>query len=279
MAKALQSKTKQEIVIPYWSREAFDAVGVKTVTPNDKKKHAIVVDASLKEVLHSAGLKASERPKIMFTVIGDERKVINGSYYISAASKGGRGDEERLGREVIGAFLAVDDVVLIARRGASLFISNLTRFITTPPSLVVQEVAESIFKASHGDRRALREAARAASGPAKKITKTGDVYHRSPTVSADVLSRANGKCEMPDCSVPLFLRSDKTTYLEIHHVIPLSAGGDDSPLNTAALCPSCHRELHFGVAHKQLQQKLKAALPELEASYDDVLADRLTCIA
>ncbi|WP_196607201.1 HNH endonuclease [Pectinatus frisingensis] len=35
------------------------------------------------------------------------------------------------------------------------------------------------------------------------------------------------------------------SYLEVHHVIPLSKDVDDTADNAIALCPNCHRELHF----------------------------------
>lgn len=33
---------------------------------------------------------------------------------------------------------------------------------------------------------------------------------------------------------------------EVHHKVPLSAGGDDTVENAIALCPNCHRKAHFG---------------------------------
>lgn len=37
---------------------------------------------------------------------------------------------------------------------------------------------------------------------------------------------------------------DNNPYLESHHIIWLSKGGDDSIENTVALCPNCHRKMH-----------------------------------
>jgi 5-methylcytosine-specific restriction protein A len=30
----------------------------------------------------------------------------------------------------------------------------------------------------------------------------------------------------------------------MHHVTPLSGGGEDTTGNTVALCPNCHRKMH-----------------------------------
>ncbi|WP_415874108.1 HNH endonuclease [Domibacillus aminovorans] len=40
---------------------------------------------------------------------------------------------------------------------------------------------------------------------------------------------------------PFLHASNGTPYLEVHHVIPLSKGGDDTVVNAQSLCPNCHR--------------------------------------
>jgi hypothetical protein len=71
-------------------------------------------------------------------------------------------------------------------------------------------------------------------------------YKRNGDVINEVLDRANGNCEY--CKKPApFLRTDGSPYLEVHHIIPLSKGGDDTVENAVALCPNCHRKAHFGI--------------------------------
>ena len=72
-------------------------------------------------------------------------------------------------------------------------------------------------------------------------------FKRNADVIAEVLSRANGICEKCDSKAPFIRKKDKTPYLEVHHKINLADGGYDTLENTIALCPNCHRELHFGV--------------------------------
>ena len=56
------------------------------------------------------------------------------------------------------------------------------------------------------------------------------------------ISRAQGKCQL--CGVPApFNDSDGRPYLEIHHVVPLHRGGEDSLPNLVALCPNCNRKI------------------------------------
>jgi len=57
-----------------------------------------------------------------------------------------------------------------------------------------------------------------------------------------VISHANGNCEL--CGMPApFNDLDGQPYLEVHHLVPLHTGGDDSLPNLVALCPNCHRKV------------------------------------
>ena len=81
--------------------------------------------------------------------------------------------------------------------------------------------------------------------PIKKIVEVIQ-FQRSPDVVAEVLIRAKGYCEKCKKKAPFIRKSDLTPYLEVHHIIPLSNGGEDTVENCLALCPNCHREEHFG---------------------------------
>jgi 5-methylcytosine-specific restriction protein A len=72
-------------------------------------------------------------------------------------------------------------------------------------------------------------------------------YLRNPYVVVDVLERADGKCERCDSKAPFIRAKNNTPYLEVHHIVQLAHDGDDTVKNAIALCPNCHRELHFGV--------------------------------
>ena len=76
------------------------------------------------------------------------------------------------------------------------------------------------------------------------ITK---IFKRNPDVVVEVLKRANGVCEHCDSISPFFRSKDNTPYLEVHHKVQLSNGGEDTVENAIALCPNCHREAHFGI--------------------------------
>lgn len=73
------------------------------------------------------------------------------------------------------------------------------------------------------------------------------VFERNPYVVVEVLGRANGYCERCKSLAPFKKRKDNTPYLEVHHRVRLADGGEDTVENAIALCPNCHRQLHFGL--------------------------------
>lgn len=93
----------------------------------------------------------------------------------------------------------------------------------------------------------------------KKIQMVSNYYERDLKVVTYVLNEANGVCEC--CGEPApFERDNETPFLEVHHLKGLGKGGSDTPRNAVALCPNCHRELHYG----------KNRLEKMEAIYAKV---------
>lgn len=97
--------------------------------------------------------------------------------------------------------------------------------------------------------------------PAVRESTSVTRYVRSPAVAAYVIQRACGLCEL--CGRTSFVTDAGAVFLEVHHVVRLSQGGPDTPCNTAALCPTCHRELHYGVNRVRLIAVLYERVPEL----------------
>lgn len=80
----------------------------------------------------------------------------------------------------------------------------------------------------------------------KRIEVTTTVFERNADVVAEVLLRAQGKCESCANAAPFMRRSDGSPYLEVHHRTRLADGGEDTVENALALCPNCHRGAHYG---------------------------------
>ena len=126
---------------------------------------------------------------------------------------------------------------------------NAIVFELRPLEAVVQKVEEqpTSFNTS------LEELHKLALGSTETSRKPSqgkrNIYQRSNDVRIYVLARAKGKCEGCGVVAP-FLRSDSSPYLEPHHLRRLSDGGPDHPAHVIALCPNCHRRVHFGADWK-----------------------------
>jgi len=78
--------------------------------------------------------------------------------------------------------------------------------------------------------------------PGSRVATT-TTYQRDPNVVNYTLKRANGVCELCEQPAP-FKKKNGDPYLEVHHVVQLANGGEDTIENAVALCPNCHRKMH-----------------------------------
>lgn len=113
--------------------------------------------------------------------------------------------------------------------------------VTTMETQLLAAVAQSLADPA-ARRRRLQSAIKAPIA----VVATTTVYVRNPDVVAEVLSRANGQCELCGSAAPFLRKSNGSPYLEVHHKLQLSMGGHDSVENAIAICPNCHRREHFG---------------------------------
>ncbi|WP_462180198.1 HNH endonuclease [Pseudoalteromonas gelatinilytica] len=64
---------------------------------------------------------------------------------------------------------------------------------------------------------------------------------------------AKGFCMLCDQPAP-FKNKSGEPYLEVHHIVWLSKGGEDTIANTVALCPNCHRKMHIQNDQKDIKK-------------------------
>ncbi|QKS96572.1 HNH endonuclease [Vibrio alginolyticus] len=95
----------------------------------------------------------------------------------------------------------------------------------------------------------------------KKVTLTTTGYERDAAIVAAVLKEADGKCEL--CDSKSFATPTRSAFLEVHHLKYLSESGSDQLSNVVAVCPTCHKELHFGIRAEELKTKLYNTIPRL----------------
>jgi len=95
-----------------------------------------------------------------------------------------------------------------------------------------------------------------------KVEVKRNVYARSEAVKLYALKRAKGVCE--GCTNPAPFKSKTGPFLEVHHVSRRADGGPDHPEHVIALCPNCHRRVHYGVDGDEYNCELKERLKQIE---------------
>lgn len=114
----------------------------------------------------------------------------------------------------------------------------------------------------HGLRRWIEEAA----GRSSQVTYSIAQYRkRSACIRKYAKMRANGLCEACGGPAP-FLDSQGQPFLEVHHLLRLADDGPDSPMNVAAICPNCHRQVHVGGQGDQLNEALREKIMNIECA-------------
>lgn len=93
-------------------------------------------------------------------------------------------------------------------------------------------------------------------------TSTTTLIQRDSAVKEWVLRQAKGFCECCKQAAP-FISPDGLPYLEVHHVKKLAENGSDTTTNAVAVCPNCHRELHYGERAKNIVEILYSSIPRL----------------
>jgi hypothetical protein len=98
--------------------------------------------------------------------------------------------------------------------------------------------------------------------PGRTVTTSTSVI-RDAAVKAWVIRRAKGVCECCGCPAP-FECPDGSGFLEVHHLRTLADGGSDTVSNAAAVCPNCHRRMHFGKDAAAMKNQTIVRVPGLK---------------
>ncbi len=92
----------------------------------------------------------------------------------------------------------------------------------------------------------------------KMSERTVATWGRDKYVKELAKTRADGICEL--CKEPApFVASDGKPFLETHHIKWLSRGGSDTIENCVALCPNCHRKMHYCENVEDIKTLMKIA--------------------
>jgi 5-methylcytosine-specific restriction protein A len=96
----------------------------------------------------------------------------------------------------------------------------------------------------------------------ERLKVEGLAFKRDRMVRDYVIRRAKGKCE--HCGVDGFQMPNGRRYIEAHHIVGLGNNGPDTVLNVIGLCPTHHREAHFGLAALELNRRMQTKVEALQ---------------
>ena len=174
------------------------------------------------------------------------QKVIKQQYYRDLASKYGRTESSYRNRmKNISYVLSLEDREWIP--GLKPF-SNVGANVAT----LIEDILAEIEKQNVTDTTQEKPSGNKSPQSIKSLTTD---YERDASVKAWVLDIASGLCECCNQPAP-FITVEGTPFLEVHHVCRLADGGSDTVENAVAICPNCHRELHYGADRDKLIEHL-----------------------
>ena len=86
-------------------------------------------------------------------------------------------------------------------------------------------------------------------------------------IKREVLIEAGYRCGVPTCRTIL--------AIDLHHLVEVSTGGQDTFANLIALCPTCHALHHRGTIPQDALHAWKGILVAMGAAFDREAIDRL----
>lgn len=89
--------------------------------------------------------------------------------------------------------------------------------------------------------------------PRTKVRKVR-AFVRDDLLVAIIKKYAGNECELQGCLHPGFQMESGDFYCEVHHIVPLADGGEDSISNMVCVCPSHHLEAHYGANRDTLKR-------------------------
>lgn len=134
---------------------------------------------------------------------------------------------------------------------SSRLLADLVAFRSGPTHVDGKEYEEKLAQDIENSYADLREkrldrlSAKKDDAP-RRISLVTSVFERDPDVIAEALFIAKGVCGKCKNPAPFLKKNNNQPYLEVHHIIPVAKGGKDNLSNVIALCPNCHRAMHFG---------------------------------
>lgn len=224
----------------------FIKCATKIVSKTDVEKGAYLPNKQQREIMSSLNFTPIHDNRIKIKELFSNR-TFTVSYYPSERVGSGRSAEIRMGLSDLISYINIGDEILFTHDNQYVYIYNLTQ---KSDDAIETKIYSQI------DMDLLYNRAIKINPKPQQVQQTISTYPRNNTLKNYVKRRSNYSCEMPSCNYVPFIKNSDEPYVEIHHVIPLSEGGEDTVLNTVALCPNCHRALHYAKNRETLREKL-----------------------
>jgi len=98
--------------------------------------------------------------------------------------------------------------------------------------------------------------------PKRRKSVSPELLERDPAVKAWIIKNSKGFCEKCNFQSP-FIKTNGQFFMEVHHVKLLAENGEDTIYNSVAVCPNCHRELHYGKDKEKIIELLYEKIARL----------------
>jgi len=150
----------------------------------------------------------------------------------------------------------LENVLLVGNINSDTFTSDIYRFLIEISRFKLfatsGEVSEASYLSNEELLNKIDDEEPVLKKP-KKFESSSTNYERSTFIKEYALRKANGYCQL--ClKISPFKNKYGQYFLEVHHIVWLSKGGDDTKNNVVALCPNCHRKMH--VINSQAERDL-----------------------
>ena len=193
--------------------DTFGTYATKIASKTDVEKGAYLPNKQQRDILTSIGIEPIHNNLLQLKELFSNN-MLTVSYYPSERIGSGRNPEIRMGQDII-RYINIGDEILFTHDQQTIFIYNLSKNTNC-------ELEENIH--SQIDIGTLQNRARNINPRPQQVQQIVNMYPRNNILKNYVKKRSNYSCEMPNCNYPGFQKENGVSYIEVHHVIPLSEG-------------------------------------------------------
>ncbi|MEQ9006855.1 MAG: HNH endonuclease signature motif containing protein [Ekhidna sp.] len=233
-----------------------EASGDKAVTIDRDEKNVLSQKYPLDAFTRRGGAQPDGKPSRHVFNILNPRDLSHNKKNLSVTYPKRQGNELRLYFNVDSGFYPTSDQVwfIFVREGEDVPFVGCMEVNSWENLFNDEDVRVRQFEISLSideDDDEFQKAVNSPKPPAESHDSTVTKYKRDIRVSKKALESAEYKCEFDPEHETFTSLATGMPYMELHHLVPISTQSKfdvslDVESNIVALCPQCHREIHFG---------------------------------